>query len=234
MEILIIEDEIRIARRIEKITLEFFQDNVTTLKLCDSLYDAIHIIENQNFDLVLLDLNLNGKDGFDFLKTAVAQSFHTIIISAYLEKAILAFEFGVLDFVSKPFNRERLFQAFERISQREEPPLPHLKFLAIKKRNRIQLIDLKSVLYIKGAGTYTEIVQKDGTSEIHCKTLEKLGQILPDRFVRIHKSYIVDMTEAQDIIIQPGSKYFLQLKEGTNFPIGRTRYKSLKKKWFSL
>ena len=78
------------------------------------LPEALCFIENNSLDLVLLDLNLNGDNGFDLLTTAVSESFHTIVISAYKDQAITAFEYGILDFVPKPFNRDRLEQAFDR------------------------------------------------------------------------------------------------------------------------
>ncbi len=69
-------------------------------------------------DVLFLDLNLNGKDGFDLLKTSVSGAFHVIIISAHTEQALKAFEYGVLDFVGKPFNKERLARALDRVFER--------------------------------------------------------------------------------------------------------------------
>ena len=108
MNILIVEDESRIAKRIERMTRDIFGDTLQSLKHINTLHEALPFIENNSLDLVLLDLNLNGDNGFDLLTTAVSKSFHTIVISAYRDQAITAFEYGVLDFVPKPFNRERL------------------------------------------------------------------------------------------------------------------------------
>ncbi|MBK7227614.1 MAG: hypothetical protein IPH97_01775 [Ignavibacteriales bacterium] len=60
-------------------------------------------------------MNLNAKDGFELLKQVVSQSFHTIVISANINRAIEAFEYGVLDFIPKPYNIERLKAAFQRL-----------------------------------------------------------------------------------------------------------------------
>lgn len=57
--------------------------------------------------------------------------------------------------------------------------------------------------------------------------------LLPDSFERIHKSYLVEMTSAKMIIVEPGSKYSLEMQNGERLPIGRTRYKALQEKWFS-
>jgi len=232
MNILIIEDESRIAKRIERMTRDIFGDTLQSLKHINTLDEALRFIENNSLDLVLLDLNLNGESGFDLLTTAVSESFHTIIISAYKEQAITAFEYGVLDFVPKPFNKDRLQQALNRTITKEKIKPNEIKFLAIKKRQRIQLIPLEDLLYIKGAGAYTELFLVDGKKELHDKSLEKLEQLLSYSFERVHKSYIVKMSEIRQIIVESGSKYVAELKNGTHIPIGRTKYKDIKAKWF--
>ena len=228
MKILIIEDEARIARRIERMTKEFFLNILNSLTCIHSLADGIQFIQNNELDLVLLDLNLNGESGFGVLQESVSKSFHTIIISANKHQALTAFEYGVLDFVPKPFNKTRLEQAFNRIIKKEEVTTENLQFLAIKKRTGVQLINIKNVLYIKGAGVYTEVFLANGEKELHDKSLEKLSQLLPKSFQRVHKSYLVKITEIKEIIVQTGSKYSVELKNGTILPVGRTKYKTLK------
>ncbi|WP_440121577.1 LytR/AlgR family response regulator transcription factor [Tenacibaculum sp. Ill] len=232
MNILIVEDESRIAKRIERMTRDIFGDTLHSLKCTNTLHDALRFIENNPLDLVLLDLNLNGDSGFDLLTTVVSESFHTIIISAYKDQAITAFEYGVLDFVPKPFNRDRLEQALNRINTKEKATTNTIKFLAVKKRNKVQLISTEDVLYIKGAGVYTELFLKNGKKELHDKSLEKLEQLLSSSFERVHKSYLVKVSEIKGIIVESGSKYITELKNGTRIPIGRTKYKAIKAKWF--
>ena len=231
MNILIIEDESRIAKRIERMTRDIFGDSLYSLNHVDALPEALEFIKNNPLDLVLLDLNLNGDNGFDILTTAVSESFHTIIISAYKDQAITAFEYGVLDFVPKPFNRDRLKQAFNRAITNEKTESNEVKLLAIKKRGRLQLIPIEELLYVKGAGVYTELFLTDGTKELHDKSLEKLEQLLSPTFERIHKSYLVKMSEVKEIIVKSGSKYMAELKNGELIPIGRTKYKDIKAKW---
>lgn len=138
MKILIIEDEARIAKRIERMTRNFFDKDVQIL-LCDSLENGLNTIDQQPIDLMLLDLNLNGEDGFDILKAFVAKSFQTIIISAYTEKAITAFAYGVLDFVPKPFDESRLVQAFMRFTTpgKGKQSGKDIQFLAVKKQRQL-------------------------------------------------------------------------------------------------
>ncbi|WP_428740326.1 LytR/AlgR family response regulator transcription factor [Tenacibaculum sp.] len=232
MNILIVEDELRITKRIERMTRDIFGENLQSLKYANTLDEAVKFIENNSLDLVFLDLNLNGDSGFDLLTTVVSESFHTIIISAYKDQAITAFEYGVLDFVPKPFNRDRLEQAINRISSKETTATNTPKFLAVKKRHKVQLISIENVLYIKGAGVYTELFLKDGKKELHDKSLEKLEQLLSSSFKRVHKSYLVKISEIKEVIVESGSKYIAELKNGIRIPIGRTKYKDIKAKWF--
>ena len=212
-------------------TRDIFGDALESLAHINTLPEALRFIENNSLDLVLLDLNLNGENGFELLTAAVSESFHTIVISAYKDQAITAFEYGVLDFVPKPFNQGRLEQAFSRAITKEKTEDNKIKLLAVKKRGGIQLIPIENVHYIKGAGVYTELFLADGSKELHDKSLEKLEQLLAPSFERIHKSYLVKMSEIKEIIVKSGSKYMAELKTGELIPIGRTRYKELKGKW---
>lgn len=232
MKILIVEDESRIAKRILRMVHEFFANQIEEVKQLESLQDALQYISRHQLDLVLLDLNLNGDSGFKLLKNTSSQAFHTIIISAYTDQALSAFEYGVLDFVAKPFNKERLNLAFNRAINKQNLEQKSIKVLGVKVRNEIQLINIHDIQYIKGAGIYSELVLNDGTTFLHDKSLEKLVQLLPDTFVRIHKSYLVKLTELQSIQVNSGSKYSVLLKNGEELPIGRARYKDLKAKYF--
>ncbi len=231
MNILIVEDESRIAKRIERMTRTILGVALQSITHINTLQEAVKFIENNTLDLVLLDLNLNGDSGFDLLTTAVSESFHTIIISAYKDQAITAFEYGVLDFVPKPFNKDRLEQALHRTSIKQKTATNAIKFLTVKKRHKIQLIPIEEVLYIKGAGAYTELFLADKKKELHDKSLEKLEQLLSFSFERIHKSYLVKMSEITKISVTSGSKYMAELKNGERIPIGRTKYKDVKAKW---
>jgi two-component system response regulator LytT len=232
MNILIIEDEARIASRIERMVTELLKKKLTSISICSELDEGRAYIKDHQIDLLFLDLNLNGENGFDVLKTFSAASFHTIIISAYQEKAIQAFEYGVIDFIAKPFDQERLAQALARINSKTNKAELPLKFLAVRIKSTLQLIDIQDVIYFKGAGIYAEIHLKDGRTFLHDKTLEKLGQLLNGPFERIHKSYLVCTSEMDKIVFQSGQPH-IELKNGEKLPIGRTRYEMLKERWLS-
>ena len=88
MIVVIVEDEPLIANRIERLTKEILDKKLTKIMVKNSLQEARHYLFEHPTDLLLLDLNLHGKDGFELLKLAVSGSFQTIIISAHTDKAL--------------------------------------------------------------------------------------------------------------------------------------------------
>lgn len=231
MKILIVEDEPIIARRIKRILSEKLARNMTQIAICHSLEAGLDYLAEHKIDVLFLDLNLNGENGFDILESVVSASFHTIIVSANKDKAIKAFEYGVLDFIPKPFNEIRISQALQRMSSVPSPDKQRIKYLAIQKRGRHLLLEVKDLQFIKGAGIYAELYFKNGSTEIHNKNLDKLAQILPSDFVRIHKSYIANMGLLEAFKQEPGSKYSLVLQGDISLPVSRTKYKELKDSW---
>lgn len=230
MNVLIIEDEARIAKRLARMARAYFEQQLT-LTLCDTLSKGLAFMEHSPVDVLLLDLNLNGEDGFEVLETMVARPFHTIIVSAYTDKAITAFSYGVLDFVPKPFDEGRLFQAFGRLNTRSKISDNRLQYLAVRKGGMIKMIEAIQLNYIKGAGIYSELHLQDGNQELHDKSLDTLEQLLPPgEFTRIHRSYIVSMKQVEKLVVEPGGKYAVQLTDGRLLPVGRSRYKELRGK----
>jgi two-component system response regulator LytT len=228
MIVAIVEDEPLIANRIERLTKEILDKKLTKIIIKNSLPEARHYLFEHPVDLLLLDLNLHGKDGFELLKQAVSGSFHTIIISAHADKALEAFEYGVLDFVGKPFSKERLQKAFMRFENTEEKNTYPTKYIAVRKTGKLLLIEVDKIRYIKGAGIYAEIMMKNGNIELHDKSLNKLDAVLPSNFIRTHKSYIVNIQCVKRFSSLGGSKYHLELSNDEILPVSRTKYKEIK------
>jgi two-component system response regulator LytT len=117
MRIVIIEDETIVARRIERLVRRILGPKIERIDTATNLPGAVELLGRAQNAVVLLDLNLSGSDGFDILRRAVAEPFQTIVVSANTDRAIEAFELGVVDFVPKPFTEERLSMALERVAQ---------------------------------------------------------------------------------------------------------------------
>ena len=230
MRVLIVEDEAVIARRLERLIRQILGDRLSWLKVADSLGAALRQIETKPIDLLMLDLDLHGEDGFELQQQALAASLHTVVVSAHIDRAITAFEYGVLDFVPKPFDRERLKRAFARFEDAASRADHGLRYLSLVKHGRIELLAIGRVRYIKGAGPYAELFLDDGRTELYSKSLDRLMMILPPSFERIHKSYIVNMNRARCIRTRVGSRYELELEGRVVLPVGRTRVRRIRQK----
>lgn len=230
MKLLLVEDEPLVAQRLARFCREILGGDLEQLHLAATFDEAGGWLAENIVDLALLDLNLEGRDGMELLKRSVAGSFHTIIVSANTDRALEAFEYGVIDFVPKPFTRERLTQALDRLRGASSHAAFAARTLAVKKSGRVELVPVENVLYVQGAGNYSELVLVDGRRELHDKTLEKLAAILPPDFERIHKSYLVRMSALKALHVAEGSHYEAELKNGVCLPIGRTRYRELRDK----
>jgi two-component system response regulator LytT len=230
MNVLIVEDEPLVARRLERFVHELLGETATQVRAAETFDEAGARIAESPPDLLLLDLNLSGTDGMELLKRSVAGAFHTVIVSANTDRALEAFEHGVLDFVPKPFSQERLAQALRRATDAGARADYAAKYLAIRKHGRVELIAVDDVLYAEGAGAYSELVLADGRRELHDKTLEKLAAVLPPVFERIHKSYLVRMSAVKALHAHEGSIYEAELRNGARLPVGRTRYREIREK----
>ncbi|MFT5759550.1 MAG: two-component system response regulator LytT [Alteromonadaceae bacterium] len=233
MLIIIVEDEPLIQQRIKRLTEEILAVHQPKVVCFDDIDNAESFISENVIDLLLLDLNLMGRDGFTLLQNNLADAYHTIIISAYADKAIEAFEYGVLDFVAKPFTTERLARAFDRFVHQDKRINNSCKYLSIKRMGAIELIPVADIEYIQADGHYTLLHLKNTEPPVkqtllHHKNIEKIQQLLANNFFRVHRSYVVNMNKVLSLKIAEGSKYALLLTSGETVPVGRTKYEQVK------
>lgn len=223
MRVLIVEDITLVADYICDLAKMYL--NSCKVTIAHTLEDAQYCITEEVYDLLFLDLNLNGKSGFELLKSATASSFQTIIITANREKASIAFDYGVLDFISKPIIEKRFKIAIDRFLNGNGSHREQLKYLSFKSKGVISLINIEDVEFIKASGNYSEIHTINKRCFLHDKNLEKLMKILPDNFLRVHRSYIVEKSKIIKVIKHGGGKYNLELVSGKKTSLNRTMYK---------
>ena len=224
----IVEDEFMVAKRLIRFVKQAFADQPLKLVVLDTLDDADDYLASHNIDVLFLDLNLQGKDGFTLLKDKLCESFHTIVVSANSDRAIEAFDLGVLDFVAKPFTQERIQKSINRLLDKTHVGMS--KYLTYKQLGQTQLLAIEEISYLKADGHYTNIITTNGQEILHDKNLDKLLATLPQHFIRIHRSYAVPLNQMKSIEAQAGSKYWLNLHSGESLPIGRTRVAQLREK----
>lgn len=224
MKILIVEDEVMVARAIQRMLTSILQGQKAEIVHAPELGEAMEFLSASAFDVVLLDLNLNGRDGMDLLAQLVASPFQTIIVSANTDQAVRAFDFGVVDFVAKPFTQERLARALNRVSLTElseHSGQGAAEFLGIRRGSATKMVAVESVCHIRAADNYSEVFTVPGDTFLHEKNLGRLLRILPNNFQRVHRSYIVNLKLVNGLNSFEGSRYEIQLQTGTTLPAGR-------------
>jgi DNA-binding LytR/AlgR family response regulator len=229
VKILVVEDEAIVARRLVRLLGRVLGARASPIEVAADFSGAREAIRSRPPDLLFLDLNLEGQDGFRLLEEAAASSFPTIVVSAHAEQALRAFEYGVADFVAKPYDEPRLRRAIEGLGRRAANR-SGLRFLAVRKSGGIDLVPVEQVVAIRGADDYSEIVTRGGDRHLHDKTLAALARQLPPSFERVHRSWIVNLDDASSLHARPGSRYFLRLRSGEEIPVSRERVRRLRER----
>lgn len=229
MRILIVEDERPIAEDIQLLVKQILKKEATSLHIETTLDNALAYLTDKPIDVLLLDLNLHAKDGFEILKKVVSKSFHTIIISANINRAVEAFEYGVLDFIPKPYSVERLKAAFQRLQSSHAVDGHAIKYLSVKKGFAVQIIPIDTIRYFKSANMYVELYLTDKQKVIYDKPIKLLCPLLPAHYYRIHKSFVVNIDTIETLQNHGGGQYHAVLKSGDRLPVSRQKIKELKK-----
>jgi two-component system response regulator LytT len=217
VRIAIVEDEAVVARRLERMIRAVAGAEVRSLAHAATLEEARALVNDGGLDVLVLDLGLNGKDGFLLLEEASAARFQTIVVSARHDEALRAFDYGVADFVPKPFGEERLRKALDRARGRVPGPRPRARVLAVRAGREVRPVPVERVVFVRGADDFSELHLDDGATHLHARTLAELARLLPETFVRVHRSYVADLSRARGL---RGRE--LVLRGGWSVPVGRT------------
>jgi two-component system response regulator LytT len=221
MNVLIAEDEAPAARRLERLVRDRLGDRVTRIAVASTVEAARAARAASRIDLLLLDLNLNGADGFSLLDTAVRPC--TIVVSANSSRAIDAFDHAVIDFVAKPVSAERLGLAIDRALDRTTARAPGQASLAVRSAGRIDLAPFAEIVALSGADDYVEVVLADGRRFLHDTRLNDLERRLPPGFVRVHRSHIANTAHLRAIRTLANRRRMLELAGGAQIPVSRRR-----------
>ena len=243
----IIDDEHLASRRIKEL-LKTHQDKLSVISTADNGTKGIEIIESKKPQLIFLDIQMPDMSGFEML-TKLSYQPKIIFTTAYSEYAIKAFENYTIDYLVKPISQERFDKAIDKLlkfdSNTHKIDLLKLQELisqapkqkesfsfAVKKGDRIILLDYEDITYYKAEDKYVNIYVKNGDVHITDKTLSELEHKLPKEFLRIHRSVIVNKSYIREI-----EKYFkgtliliLNDKTGTKLKSSEKYSKHLKHK----
>jgi DNA-binding LytR/AlgR family response regulator len=239
MRVLVIEDEEVVSRRLARLVNDALGDRLGALECAATVGEAARQLAVAPFDLIFLDLDLYGQDGFDLVRRGLADGGRVVVVSAHRERALEGFEEGVVDFVAKPFDRARLRRAIERALPRapvregegvRDGGGSGRPRLAVRRGGRIRFVPVAELVFVTGAGDYSRLVLADGSEHLHQQTLASLESSLPGRFQRVHRSYLVDLQRVEGVRSLRGSRYRLELQGGRELPVSRTRVRDLRQR----
>lgn len=179
--------------------------------------DAMAYLKENEVDLMFLDIQMPTMTGLQMLDT-LQRKPQVIITTAYTEYALKGYEYGIVDYLLKPYSFERFLQAVQKVKTDAQPNVANSSnaFIFVKTDYRIVRVDYDDILYIEGMRDYRCIVLSTGKI-LTSTTFSELEAALPRcLFARIHKSYMVSL---QQIKLIEHHRIYLQDKV---LPIGET------------
>ena len=242
MKIVVIDDE-PLARMV---VLEYIQshDGLEVVAECNDGFQGVKAIQQHKPDLIFLDIQMPKINGFEMLELVDTMP-SVIFTTAFDEYAIKAFESNAIDYLLKPFSKERFDLAIEKYKSKSvngavaEKNVQSLLETATKQpddKNRIvvkngsdiRIVPVQDVLYIEAYDDYVKLFTKD-TYYLKKKTMSYYEQVLDSsKFFRTHRSYIINLQELTKIEPLEKNTYIAVLKTGKKIPLSRTGYTKLK------
>jgi len=244
-KVLIVDDE-PLAREGVRLHLETEDDFVVAAE-CANGEEAVVAIHEENPDVVFLDVQMPGLDGFGVIQTLAGQPLPQIVfVTAYDEFALRAFDAHALDYLLKPFDAERFQKALQRVRTqlrgqrrgeieghivslleelRQKPRF--LERLVVRSGGKILILRIADIDWIEAAANYVKL-HVGGRVYLLRETMTHLERSLdPDRFVRIHRSTIVQIDRIK--LLEPlfQGDYLVILQDGARLPTSRTYRENL-------
>jgi len=237
----IIDDE-PLARSIVK---EYLQDDkdIEVMQECGDGFEGVKAIMQHKPDIVFLDIQMPKITGFEMLEL-IDFPVSVIFTTAFDEYAIKAFEAHAIDYLLKPFSKDRFNKALKKWKEQHNNAEPKQNTTAllenthkqpeeqnrvvVKNGNNIKIIPVHDIHYLEAYDDYVKIFTKDGYS-LKKKTMNYFEQSLnADQFVRVHRSYIVQVQQITKIEALEKDSHIALLKTGVKVPLSKTGYTKLK------
>lgn len=236
---LIVDDE-ELARQVLR-ELLVAHPEIQVLAECANGFDAVKAVAEHKPDLMFLDVQMPKLSGFDVLEL-IERDIAVVFVTAYDQYAMKAFEVHAVDYLLKPIGRERFEAALDRAKQRIGEKMPpavelaadarpaqhYLERLVVRDGTRVTLIPTAKLDYVEAQDDYVSLTTL-GVKHLKQQTIASVEAGLdPNRFVRIHRSYIVNFERV--VRIEPYGKdsRLAILADGTRLPVSRTGYARLK------
>lgn len=237
---IIIEDE-ELARNLLRNYIKDLED-IEIVAECENGFEGVKAINELKPDLIFLDIQMPKITGFEMLEL-IDHHPEIIFCTAYDQYALKAFEFNAADYLLKPFSKERLFAAVEKVKERlakpEEsedmvekitnfPKEDHLDRVVVRDRQKINIIPVDQIRYIESMDDYVLIYTREGRF-IKQQTMRFFENSLdPHNFARIHRSHIVRIDQIAQLQQYEKESYIVILHDKTKLKVSKSGYKNLK------
>jgi two-component system, LytTR family, response regulator len=207
--------------------------------------EAVEVIDKLTPDLIFLDVQMPGMNGFDVLDEIVHDPY-VIFCTAYDQYALKAFEKNAVDYILKPLDQERFKLAVERAIGRMKVEqnnvgelLRNLKtenktsydsHIFVQKSEKLLNLPVEEIVYLEASGDYTILTTKNDQF-VSSSGIGKLEEILnPEIFIRVHRSTIININSLKEIEKHFNGGMVVKMLNGKSFPVSRTYAKLIRKK----
>lgn len=242
VRIIIVDDETPAREIIKHYLAE--AEGIEIIAECSDGFSGLKNISSLKPDLVFLDIQMPRLTGIEMVEV-MTEKPEIIFTTAYDQYAIRAFELNAVDYLMKPFQKRRFLEAVKKaiekirsgkgntepasqlLAKRPDMPAPINRFV-VRKGNAINLIPVEKVRYIEAQDDYIMIYYSEGKA-LKQQTMKYCEDNLPPKdFVRIHRSYIVNVTEIKQIEPYGKDNHIAILNSGDKIPVSRSGYQQLK------
>jgi two-component system LytT family response regulator len=227
---LVVDDE-ALARR--NVTLLLRRDaDIGKILECSSGLEAIEEIRKSRPELLFLDVQMPECDGFDVLELLGSDLPPAVVfVTAYDEYALRAFDAGALDYLLKPFDDARFGRALNRAKERLVRYLPSrpraAERLVVRSQGRVLFLSPADIDWVEAAGYYACLHVGSDTHVLRRSLSELEHDLGDDKFIRIHRSIIVNLDRVRGLELQPGGDYELVLRSNVRLRLSRRYRKRL-------
>ena len=194
---------------------------------CQSAIEAREIINREQIDAIFIDINMPDVNGMDFVRSLSAPPI-VVFTTAYSEYAVDGYKVEAVDYLLKPFSLDDFRRAASRVKKRYELENATItpsaatrqdnngdNSLFLKTDHRVVRIDIPNIIYVEGMSEYLKIYLEGQRPVVTLLSMKKLEEHLPNNFLRIHRSYIVNMSKVQEV-----TKNRIVMDADTYLPIG--------------
>lgn len=223
---ILVEDEQRGLNTLRNLLEEYCPEIDVVAESMDA-DEAREQIVKLSPDLVFMDINLAGKTSFDLLKEISNIAFEIIFVTAHHQYALQAFRYSAVDYLMKPLDEDLLIEAVKRATKKislnsgsnnidtllhnlKHPDTQHEMKLCVPSIKGFQVIELKNIMYCEASGSYTNLHVAGQSAICSARPIHEYEDMLSNsNFVRIHKSYLVNLSHVKEYVRGEGGSVIL-------------------------